>query len=166
MAPDEKGTVRPFVVSGNGRVMVLLSLLESHMYDRYRNGLKEMAAAKGLEVPSDGEEYALVRVMDDLGGASLDDFVTKSNGDNKRKVGDAARAKQDAASIVSGGIAALYHANVDGTPDMTPGVNDEFFRRFSQLATDGDAIYDEGFNVVEEGRNPGKAAAWETLFSE
>ena len=153
MAPDAEGTIRPFVVSGNGRVMVLLSLLESHMYDKYRDGLREMAAEMGIEIPSDGSEYALVRVMDDLDGVSIDDFVTKSNGDNKRKVGDAARAKQDAAAIVANGLAALYHANVDGTPDMTPGVNDEFFRRFSQLATDGDAIYDEGFNVVEEGRN-------------
>ena len=153
IAEDAEGKLRPFVVSGNGRVMVLNSLLEDHMYDRYRNGLKEMAAAMGLEVPEDGEEYVLVRVIDDLGGISIDEFVTKSNGDNKRKVGDAARAKQDAATIVANGLASLYKSNADGTPDMTPGVNDEFFRLFSQRATDGDAIYDENFNVVEEGKN-------------
>ena len=150
MLPDNDGVLRPFVLSGNGRVLVLNELAKSHLYDRYRNPLKEWAEKNGVAVDvADADNPVLVRVMDDMKGSNLLEISRLSNVRTSTPPTESELARTDAEHLRSLDLANLYRPNVDGSPDMTPGVNDEFFRLFAQ-GPDGETIFDEKNNVGED----------------
>lgn len=150
IAPDEKGVKRMFVLSGNGRILVLNELAERHMYDKYRNVMKAWAAENGLEVP-EGETPVLVRVITDLGGSTLEKVADLSNTNSIQQYTEEEQARADAEIIKSLGIARLYHANVNGSPDMTPGVNDDFFAEFIRGVGDT-SLYNSDRSLTETAR--------------
>ena len=150
IAPDEKGVKRMFVLSGNGRILVLNELAERHMYDKYRNVMKAWAAENGLEVP-EGETPVLVRVIDDYGGATREKVADLSNTNSIQQYTEEEQARADAEIIKSLGIARLYHANVNGSPDMTPGVNDDFFAEFIRGVGDT-SLYNSDRSLTETAR--------------
>ena len=132
---DEAGVRRPYVLSGNGRVMVLESLAARHTFDKYRNPVKAWAEARGLQIP-EGETPVLVRVIDDYGGATREQVADLSNTNAIQQYTEAEQAVADAEIVKSLDLAALYAANQDGTPNMTPGANDDFFREFIKATGD------------------------------
>ena len=150
IAPDEKGVKRMFVLSGNGRILVLNELAERHMYDKYRNVMKAWAAENGLEVP-EGDTPVLVRVITDLGGSTLEKVADLSNTNSIQQYTEEEQARADAEIIKSLGIARLYHANVNGSPDMTPGVNDDFFAEFIRGVGDT-SLYNSDRSLTETAR--------------
>lgn len=154
MDKDDEGNTRPFVLSGNGRVLVLNEMAERHLFDRYRNYMKKWAKENGLKVPEDGSDYVVVRLLEHLGGSTLEEIADLSNTNSIQQYNDEENARADAEVIKSLGIARLYHANADGSADMTPGVNDEFFRLFVRAARGG--IVDSRDHITEEGRNRAK----------
>ncbi len=138
-----------FVLSGNGRAMVLGELAARHLYDRYRNPLRKWAEANGLAAPGEGD--VLVRVVDDLGGSTLKEVARLSNREATTRYTETEQARVDAENIAAAGIVGLFRANADGSADMTPGANDEFFSRFAAEAG-GETIFDENGAVTEDGR--------------
>ena len=150
IAPDENGVNRMFVLSGNGRVLVLNELAEKHMYDKYRNVMKAWAAENGLEVP-EGETPILVRVITDFGGATREKVADLSNTNSIQQYTEEEQARADAEVIKALGIARLYHANKNGTADMTPGVNDDFFSEFIRGVGDS-ALYNSDRSLTETAR--------------
>ncbi len=149
-APDEKGVSRLFVLSGNGRVLVLNELAERHLYDRYRNVMKAWAAENGLAVP-EGETPVLVRVVTDFGGATREQVADLSNTNSIQQYTEEEQARADAEVVKALGIAGLYHANANGTADMTPGVNDEFFAAFIRGVGDT-SLYNSDRSLTETAR--------------
>lgn len=150
LAPDDKGVERLFVLSGNGRVLVLNELAERHLYDQYRNVMKAWAEENGLAVP-EGDTPVLVRVIDDLGGSTLDTIADLSNTNAIQQYTEEEQARADAEVIKALNIARLYHANANGTADMTPGVNDEFFSEFIRGVGDT-SLYNSDRSLTETAR--------------
>ena len=150
IAPDEQGVSRMFVLSGNGRILVLNELAERHLYDRYRDVMKAWAAENGLDVP-EGETPVLVRVITDFGGATREKVADLSNTNSIQQYTEEEQARADAEVIKSLGIANLYHANANGTPDMTPGVNDDFFAEFIRGVGDT-SLYNSDRTLTETAR--------------
>ena len=155
-ADDGNGTVRPFVLSGNGRVLVLNELAERHLYDHYRNVMKKWAAANGIEVPS-GQTPILVRVIDDYGGASRDKVADLSNTNSIQQYTEEEQARADAEVIKALGLARLYQANADGSADMTPGANDEFFSEFVRGVGDT-SLYNSDRSLTQTARDRAQRA--------
>ena len=147
MAPDENGVVRPFVLSGNGRVLVLNELEARHLFDRYRETMKRWCAENGVSVP-EGETPVLVRVVDDLGGESRERVADLSNTNSIQQYNEEEQARADAEVVRAGNLARLYVANEDGTPNMN-GANDEFFSRF--VAAVGDtSLYNSDRTLTQK----------------
>ncbi len=153
---DEQGVLRPFVLSGNGRVLVLNELADRHLYDHYRNVMKKWAAENGIIVPS-GQTPILVRVIDDYGGASRDKVADLSNTNSIQQYTEEEQARADAEVIKSLNIARLYVANVDGSADMTPGVNDEFFSEFIRGVGDT-SLYNSDRSLTQTARDRAQRA--------
>lgn len=153
---DGTGVKRAFVLSGNGRVLVLNELADRHLYDHYRNVMKKWAAANGIEVP-DGQTPILVRVIDDYGGASRDKVADLSNTNSIQQYTEEEQARADAEVIKALGLAKLYQANVDGTPDMTPGANDEFFSEFIRGVGDT-SLYNSDRSLTQTARDRAQRA--------
>ncbi|MBQ0031578.1 MAG: hypothetical protein KBT68_02125, partial [bacterium] len=143
--PAEGGGVEYVVVSGNGRTMVLEDLAAKNLYDRYRNPAKAFAAENGIEngVP-DGENPVLIRVIDDLGGATLKEIADLSNTNAIQQMNEEEQARADADTILKLDIARLYAANADGSPNMTPGANADFFREFVKGIGDTGMLNSDG----------------------
>ncbi|MBP5791023.1 MAG: zeta toxin family protein, partial [Kiritimatiellae bacterium] len=148
---DDVGKTHPYVLSGNGRVLVLNALAERHLFDRYRNFMKSWAAENGLDV-GDGENKVIVRVIDDYGGATREQVADLSNTNSIQQYTEEEQARADAEVIKNLSLARLYRSNADGSPDMTPGANDEFFMRFIQ-ATGDTALYNADRTITETARN-------------
>ena len=155
-ADDGNGTIRPFVLSGNGRVLVLNELAERHLYDHYRNVMKKWAAANGIEVPN-GQTPILVRVIDDYGGASRDKVADLSNTNSIQQYTEEEQARADAEVIKALGLARLYQANADGSADMTPGANDEFFSEFIRGVGDT-SLYNSDRSLTQTARDRAQRA--------
>lgn len=153
---DDQGVLRPFVLSGNGRVLVLNELADRHLYDRYRNVMKKWAAENGIVVPN-GQTPILVRVIDDYGGASRDKVADLSNTNSIQQYTEEEQARADAEVIKSLNIARLYVANVDGSADMTPGVNDEFFSEFIRGVGDT-SLYNSDRSLTQTARDRAQRA--------
>ena len=153
---DGTGVKRAFVLSGNGRVLVLNELAERHLYDHYRNVMKKWAAANGIAVP-DGQTPILVRVIDDYGGATRDKVADLSNTNSIQQYTEEEQARADAEVIKALGLARLYQANVDGTPDMTPGANDEFFSEFIRGVGDT-SLYNSDRSLTQTARDRAQRA--------
>ena len=151
MDVDDEGKLHPYVLSGNGRVLVLNALAERHLYDKYRNYMKSWAAENGLDV-GNGENKVVVRVIDDYGGATREQVADLSNTNSIQQYTEEEQARADAETIKTLGLARLYRSNADGSPDMTPGANDEFFMRFIQ-ATGDTALYNADRTITETARN-------------
>ena len=153
---DGTGVKRAFVLSGNGRVLVLNELAERHLYDRYRNVMKAWAEARGMFVPT-GETPILVRVIDDYGGATRDKVADLSNTNAIQQYTEEEQARADAEVIKALGLARLYQANADGTPDMTPGANDEFFSEFVRGVGDT-SLYNSDRSLTQTARDRAQRA--------
>lgn len=151
MDKDDEGNTRPFVLSGNGRVLVLNAMAERHLFDRYRNYMKSWAKENGLKVPEDGSDYVVVRVLEDLGGSTREQIADLSNTNSIQQYTEEEQARADAEVIKSLDLARLYHANKNGSADMTPGVNDEFFRQFIQGVGDTSLLNSDG-SITESAR--------------
>lgn len=70
------------VISGNGRTLAIRRAYDSEDAGRaeaYKASVFERASSMGLEVPQDAKRPVLVRVVDDLGSMSLEDFAARSN---------------------------------------------------------------------------------------
>ena len=148
------GKVRLVVVSGNGRTMILQALAERKLYDRYRGAMRGWADANGVGVGvGDEANPVLVRVIDDLGGATLKEIADLSNTNAIQQMNEDERARADADVIRTLGIAKLYQANADGSPDMTPGANDEFFAAFQRGVGQNDALYNPDGTLTQTARD-------------
>lgn len=148
---DDEGKTHPYILSGNGRVLVLNAMAERHLFDKYRNFMKSWAAENGLDV-GDGENKVIVRVIDDYGGATREQVADLSNTNSIQQYTEEEQARADAEVIKNLSLARLYRSNADGSPDMTPGANDEFFMRFIQ-ATGDTALYNADRTITETARN-------------
>lgn len=146
---DENGVIRPFVLSGNGRVLVLNTMAERHLFDQYRNFMRNWAKENGLEVPEG--DYVVVRVIEDYGGATREQVADLSNTNSIQQYTEEEQARADAEVIKNNDLARLYHANQNGSADMTPGVNDEFFRGFINGVGDTSLLNSDG-SVTESAR--------------
>lgn len=146
---DDEGIIRPFVLSGNGRVLVLNTMADRHLFDKYRNFMRNWAKENGLEVP-DGD-YVVVRVIEDYGGATREQVADLSNTNSIQQYTEEEQARADAEVIKNLDLARLYKANQNGSADMTPGANDEFFRGFINGVGDTSLLNSDG-SVTETAR--------------
>ena len=143
--PGPDGKPQLVVVSGNGRTMVLEEMAKRHLYDKYRNRMKEWAKENGVEnAVADDDNPVLVRVVDDLGGATLKELADLSNTNAIQQMNEEEQARADADLVRSLDLAKLYRANMDGTANMAGGASDEFFRAFVRATGDTSLLNSDG----------------------
>ena len=143
--PGPDGKPQLVVVSGNGRTMVLEEMAKRNLYDRYRNRMKEWAAESGVEnAVADADNPVLVRVVDELGGATLKELADLSNTNAIQQMNEEETARADADLVRSLDLARLYRPNMDGSANMAAGASDEFFRAFVHSTGDTSLLNSDG----------------------
>ena len=143
--PGPDGKPQLVVVSGNGRTMVLEEMAKRSLYDKYRNRMKEWAAENGVEnAVEDADNPVLVRVVDDLGGATLKELADLSNTNAIQQMNEEETARADADLVRSLDLARLYRPNLDGSANMAAGASDEFFRAFVRATGDTSLLNSDG----------------------
>ena len=143
--PGPDGKPQLVVVSGNGRTMVLEEMAKRNLYDRYRNRMKEWAEENGVEnAVADADNPVLVRVVDELGGATLKELADLSNTNAIQQMNEEEQARADADLVRSLDLARLYKPNMDGSANMSAGASDEFFREFVRATGDTSLLNSDG----------------------
>lgn len=143
--PGPDGKPQLVVVSGNGRTMVLEEMARRNLYDKYRNRMKEWAKENGVEnAVADADNPVLVRVVDELGGATLKELADLSNTNAIQQMNEEETARADADLVRSLDLAKLYRPNMDGSANMAAGASDGFFREFVRATGDTSLLNSDG----------------------
>lgn len=139
---------RGMVISGNGRTLAIRRAYESEDAGRaeaYKASVFERASLMGLEVPQDAKRPVLVRVVDDLGGMTLEDFAARSNKSKIAKMSNAETAVNDARRILDANLLEIFFPSDSG--DILAAGNRDFITAFLETVGGREEYIDKNGNL-------------------
>ncbi len=139
---------RGMVISGNGRTLAIRRAYDSEDAGRaeaYKAAVFERASSMGLEVPQDAKRPVLVRVVDDLGGMTLEDFAARSNKSKIAKMSNAETAVNDARRILDANLLEIFFPSDSG--DVLAAGNRDFITAFLETVGGREEYIDKNGNL-------------------
>ena len=139
---------RGMVISGNGRTLAIRRAYDSEDAGRaeaYKASVFERASSMGLEVPQDAKRPVLVRVVDDLGGMTLEDFAARSNKSKIAKMSNAETAVNDARRILDANLLEIFFPSDSG--DVLAAGNRDFITAFLETVGGREEYIDKNGNL-------------------